>query len=414
MDFRSDFPLLSNQANGHPIAYLDNAATSQKPQVVLDAITDFYTKTNANVHRGVYRMAEEATALYEAGRETVRRFLNAASTEEIIFTHGTTEGLNVVAQMMIENVLEPGDTVVVSESEHHSNIVPWQIVGKRQGTGMKYIPVDETGTLKLDELDKLFTFGAKVLAIQYASNATGIVHDLPAIIARAKANGMLVVIDAAQAAPHFPIDVQALGCDFLAFSGHKTFGPTGIGVLYGRKELLEKYEPVLGGGEMISRVHRDESTWAALPHKFEAGTPHIAGVAGLKAAVEYIEQVGWEALRKIEDDLLHYAWEKLSAVPSLRLHRPQPFDIRHSTFDIPTSLPIFPFSLSDVHPHDIAQILDEQGVCVRAGHHCTQILHRTWDVPATCRASLSLYNTREEVDRLHAGLVLAQRTFRTS
>ncbi len=412
MDFRSDFPLLSNQANGHPIAYLDNAATSQKPQVVLDAISNFYTKTNANVHRGVYRMAEESTALYEAGRETVRQFLNASSVEEIIFTHGTTEGLNIVAQMMIENVLEPGDTVVVSESEHHSNIVPWQIVGKRQGTGVKYIPVDALGNLRLDTLDNLFDAQAKVLSIQYASNATGIIHDLQTIIARAKANGMIVVVDAAQAAPHFPIDVQALGCDFLAFSGHKTFGPTGIGVLYGRKELLEKYEPILGGGEMISRVGQDESTWANLPHKFEPGTPHIAGVAGLKAAIQYIGQVGWETIRKIEDDLLRYGWEKLSAIESLKLYRPDPsLGIRNSSLGIPFSLPIFPFSLGNAHPHDIASVLDGFGICVRAGHHCTQILHRTWNVPATCRASLSFYNTKEEIDRLVEGLQEVEKTF---
>lgn len=408
MDFRSDFPLLSNQANGHPIAYLDNAATSQKPQMVLDAINGFYTQTNANVHRGVYRMAEESTALYEAGRETIRRFLNASSTEEIIFTHGTTEGINVVAQMMIENVLEPGDTVVVSESEHHSNIVPWQIVGKRQGTGVKYIPVDEFGNLKLENLDDLFDAQAKVLSIQYASNATGIIHDLPLLIAKAKEKGMVVVVDAAQAAPHFPIDVLSLGCDFLAFSGHKTFGPTGIGVLYGRKELLEKYEPILGGGEMISRVGRDESTWADLPHKFEPGTPHIAGVAGLKAAIEYIDQIGWETIRTIEDELMLYAFDKLSEIKNLKLHTSPASSSQPLA---PSHLPIFPFSMGNTHPHDIASVLDSEGICVRAGHHCTQILHRAWNVPATCRASLSFYNTKEEIDRLAAGLMQAAETF---
>jgi cysteine desulfurase / selenocysteine lyase len=397
---RRDFPLLRQRIHGKPLVYLDNAATTQKPQAVLDALVHYYVEENSNVHRGVHSLSGRATDSYEAARETARRFLNAADANEIVFVRGTTEGINLVAQTLGRTLVGVGDEIVISEMEHHSNIVPWQILGEQKGAKLRVIPVSDTGELLLDEFERLLNDRTKVVAIAHVSNVLGTINPIAEVVRLAKARGITVVVDGAQAVAHMPVDVQALGCDFYAFSGHKIFGPTGVGVLYGRKALLESMPVYQGGGGMIGRVTFERTTFADLPYKFEAGTPHIAGAIGLAAALDYLTAIGIERVAAYEDELLKYATRALTEVPGLRL-----------TGTAPAKASVLSFVLGDVHPHDVGTILDREGVAVRAGHHCCQPLMARLGVPATARASLALYNTREDVDVLVAALRTVREVF---
>ena len=397
---RRDFPILRQRVHGKPLVYLDNAATTQKPQAVLDALVHYYVEDNSNVHRGVHSLSGRATDSYEAARETARRFLNAADPNEIVFVRGTTEAINLVAQTLGRTLVGAGDEIVISEMEHHSNIVPWQILVEQQGAKLRVIPVSDTGELLLDEFERLLNDRTKVVAIAHVSNVLGTINPVAQIVRLARARGITVVVDGAQAVAHMPVDVQALGCDFYAFSGHKIFGPTGVGVLYGRKSLLESMPVYQGGGGMIGRVTFERTTFADLPYKFEAGTPHIAGAIGLAAALDYLTAIGIERVAAYEDELLKYATRALTEVPGLRL-----------TGTAPAKASVLSFVLGDVHPHDVGTILDREGVAVRAGHHCCQPLMARLGVPATARASLALYNTREDVDTLVAALRTVQEVF---
>ena len=401
---RADFPIFEHPVHGKPLAYLDSAASAQKPRQVLEAMRDFYETSYANIHRGVYDLAERSTDAYEGAREKARAFVNAASAREIVFTRNVTAALNAVAYGWGLDNLGPGDLVVVTEMEHHSNFVPWQYVAKRSGAELAAIPVDpKTGELLLDELDALAERGRlKVLAVTYVSNSLGTVNPVERLVDWARGRDAIVVVDAAQAAPHRPVDVQALGADFLGFTGHKMCGPTGIGVLWGRRELLERMSPFELGGHMIRKVTLGETTWNELPHKFEAGTAPIAEAVGLGAAIDYVEEIGVETIERHERELLDYALPKLAEVPGLRLFGPAP-DRRAG---------IVSFELEGVHPHDVAQILDWEGVAVRAGHHCNQPLMAKLGVPATTRASFYVYTVPEEIDRLVEGLQKAKETFK--
>jgi cysteine desulfurase / selenocysteine lyase len=400
---RADFPIFEHEVNGKPLAYLDSAASAQKPRQVLDAIRDFYETSYANVHRGVYKLAEDATAGYEGARAKVAGFLNAPSEREVIFTRSATEGINLVAYAWGLDNLGPGDLVLVTEMEHHSNFVPWQYVARRAGAELAAIPVDpETGELVLDDLDALADGGRlKVLAVTYVSNSLGTVNPVEQLVGWAHEREAIVVLDAAQAAPHRTVDVQALGCDFLGFTGHKMCGPTGIGVLWGRRELLERMSPFELGGHMIRKVTLEETTWNELPHKFEAGTAPIAEAVGLGAAIDYVGEIGLDSIERHEQELLDYALPRLAEVPGLRLFGP-PADRRAG---------IVSFELEGIHPHDVAQILDWEGVAVRAGHHCNQPLMAKLGLPATTRASFYVYTLPEEVDRLVDGLRKVRETF---
>ena len=397
---RRDFPILRQRIHGKPLVYLDNAATTQKPQAVLDALVRYYVEENANVHRGVHSLSGRATDSYEAARETARRFLNAADPNEIVFVRGTTEGINLVAQSFGRTHVGAGDEIVISEMEHHSNIVPWQLLCEEKHARLRVIPVTDEGELVLDAYERLLTDRTKIVAIAHVSNVLGTVNPLSEIIRLAKARGIAVVVDGAQAVAHMPVDVQALGCDFYVFSGHKIFGPTGIGVLHGRKPLLESMPVYQGGGGMIGRVTFERTTFADLPYKFEAGTPHIAGAIGLAAALDYLTGIGIERVAAYEDELLTYATSALSAVPGLRM-----------TGTASAKASVLSFVLGEIHPHDVGTILDREGVAVRAGHHCCQPLMARLGVPATARASLALYNTREDVDALVAALRAVQEVF---
>jgi cysteine desulfurase / selenocysteine lyase len=399
---RADFPIFEQEIHGHPLAYLDSAASSQKPRQVLDAMTELYETSYANIHRGVYDLGERATEAYEGAREKARGFINADSTREVVFTRNVTAALNLVAYAWGLDNLGPGDVVLVTEMEHHSNFVPWQYIAKRTGAEFAAIPVDGEGELQLDQLDSLAASGQiKVLACTCVSNSLGTVNPVETLIQWAHEQGAIAVVDAAQAAPHRGVDVQALGCDFLGFTGHKMCGPTGIGVLWGRRELLERMSPFELGGHMIRKVTVEETTWNELPHKFEAGTAPIAEAVGLGAAIDYVTEVGLDALESYEHELLDYALPRLGEVPGVRLFGP-PADRRAG---------IVSFEVEGVHPHDVAQILDWEGVAVRAGHHCNQPLMRRLGVPATTRASFYLYTVPEEVDRLVAGLHKVRKTF---
>lgn len=400
LNLRNRFPLLASQQN-KDLAYLDNAASTQKPDVVLAAMDEFQKSAYANVHRGVYKIAEEATAAYEGTRQTVAKFLNAREPAEIIFTKNATESLNLVAQSYAQ-LLRPGDGVLLTQMEHHSNLVPWQQVAKRYKLKLEFVPVADDGRLDMATLDKLLGRGVKVVSISAMSNVLGTIPDLPAIIERAHEVGAIVIVDAAQAVPHQPFDVQALGCDFLAFTGHKIFGPSGIGALYGKRALLEAMPPFLFGGHMINEVQWHDSTWAELPSKFEAGTPPITEVVGLGAAITFVNELGWSAIQKHEAELATYALSALMRVPSLKIIGPT---------DALSRGPVFSFTVEGVHAHDLASVLDEANVAVRAGHHCAQPLHRRFGLAATTRASFSIYNTKEEVDRLVAGIERAQKLF---
>jgi len=387
---RADFPILNQQVHGHPLVYLDNAATSQKPRVVIDTLRRYYEQDNANVHRGIHELSHRATLAYEGARARAARFLNAAGPEEIIFTRGTTEGINLVANTWGAAHLRPGDRILLTEMEHHSNLVPWQLLAARTGARLTFLPVTgDEGLLDLAQLDRLLTPGVKLFAFTHISNTLGTVNPVEELCARARAVGAVTLVDAAQSAGHRPLDVQALGCDFLAFSGHKICGPTGIGVLWGRRALLEAMPPWQGGGDMISSVDYHESRWNTLPHKFEAGTPHIAGAIGLAAAMDYLDTVGRDRIWRHDQDLARYAYERLSRFPGVRLFGPRT-----------GRAGVLSFLLDDIHAHDVVTVADQFGVALRGGHHCNQPLMKKLGVTATARASFYFYNTPAEVDRL--------------
>ena len=390
---RRDFPILRQHVRGKPLVYLDNAATTQKPQAVIDALVGFYTADNANVHRGVHLLSERATAAFEQARATVRHFLGAADTTEIVFVRGATEGINLVARTWGRAHLAPGDEVLVSTLEHHSNIVPWQMVCGETGAVLRVIPVNDCGELLMDEFDALFGDRTRLVSIVHVSNALGTVNPIREIVRRAHARGVPVLVDGAQAVSHLPVDVQQLDCDFYVFSGHKVFGPTGIGVLYGKSRLLETMPPYQGGGDMISSVTFERTDYNSVPYRFEAGTPDIAGAIGLAAALEYVTAVGLDRIRAHERDLLAYATACLSSVPGVRLIGPAG-----------DKAAIVSFVMEGVHPHDIGTIVDRDGVAIRTGHHCCQPLMRRLGVDATARASFAFYNTPGEIDALAAAL----------
>ena len=386
---REDFPILRRQIRGRPLTYLDNAATTQKPTAVLDALADYYTTSNANVHRGVHLLSEIATEAHEAAREKVRAFFNAASREEIVFTRNSTEGINLVAHAFGRWRVGVDDEVVISAMEHHSNIVPWQLLCEERGARLRVAPIDDSGELILDALDALLGPRTRLLAVTHMSNALGTINPIEAIVRMAHAKDVPVLVDGSQAAYHMPVDVRALDCDFYVATGHKLYGPTGIGVLYGRRALLEAMPPFLGGGDMIKSVTFERSTWNELPYKFEAGTPDIAGAVGLGTALDYINSVGLSAVSEHERSLLAYGTEALQDVPGVRI--------------IGTArqkASILSFVMEGIHPHDIGTIVDQEGVAIRTGHHCAQPVMERFGVPATARASLAMYNTRQDVDVL--------------
>ena len=397
---RADFPILHRQVHGKPLVYLDNAATTQKPQAVIDALSRYYCEANANVHRGVHFLSGIATDAYENARSKVRAFFNAGSEREIVFTRNATESINLVAQAFVRPRLQAGDEVLISAMEHHSNIVPWQLVCDERGAKLRVAPIDDRGELILDELERLLSDRTRILAITHMSNALGTVNPIATIVKLAHAREIPVLVDGSQAAYHLPVDVRALGVDFYAATGHKLYGPTGIGVLYGREALLEAMPPFLGGGDMIASVTFQKSTWNVLPYKFEAGTPHIEGAVGLGAAIDYINRIGLPAMAAHERGLLAYGTRMLESIPGIRL--------------IGTArekASILSFVMDDVHPHDIGTIVDREGVAIRTGHHCAQPVMERFGIPATARASLAMYNTREELDALGAALEKVREVF---
>ncbi len=398
---RADFPLLRGEMRGKPMVFLDSAASSQKPKAVLEALEYYYEHQNANVHRGVYELSQQATDAFELGRERARKFLNAGSLEEVIFVRGTTEGINLVASSFGRRFLNSGDEVLISAMEHHSNIVPWQLICEQMGANLKVIPVDENGELILSEFDRLVNDRTKIVAITHVSNTLGTINPVEAIIAKAHERGIPVLLDGAQAAPHLKVDVQALDVDFYTFSGHKVFGPTGIGILYGKKKWLEEMPPYQGGGEMIATVSFEKTTFNELPHKFEAGTPDISGAVGLGVALEYIEAIGQEAIAQHEHELLEYATEKLLAIDGLRI-----------IGTAKNKASVISFLIDGTHPYDVGTLLDKQGIAVRTGHHCTQPLMDRYGIPGTVRASFALYNNQEDVDKLIAGVERAAKMLR--
>jgi cysteine desulfurase/selenocysteine lyase len=399
---RREFPILDQEVNGRPLAYLDSAASSQKPNAVIDAISYYYRHDNANVHRGLYDLSRRATDRFEEARATMASFVNAREPAEIVFTRGATEGLNLVASAWGGANLKAGDEILLSVLEHHSNIVPWQLIAQRTGAVLRYLDIDDEGRIILEQLDTLLTERTKVVAIGHISNSLGTIHPIKLIAARAHAVGAIVVVDGAQGAPHVQVDVQDLDCDFYAISSHKMCGPMGIGLLYGRRALLDAMPPYHGGGEMIQFVYPDYSTYAPIPNKFEAGTPNVAGAIGMATAADYLTGIGRDALMEYEHHLVTYGLDALRSVPGLRVFGPSTPQDR---------IAVFSFELGGVHPHDVATILDDAGVAVRAGHHCTQLLMRRLCVPATTRASCYLYSTTEEIDRLVEALHEARRVF---
>jgi cysteine desulfurase/selenocysteine lyase len=397
---REDFPILRRHVHERPLVYLDNAATTQKPQTVIDRLVRYYSEENANIHRGVHALSVEATDAYDAARERLRGFLNAAEAREVVFVRGATEAVNLVAATYGRAAVGAGDEVVVSEMEHHSNIVPWQMLCEEKGARLRVIPITDAGELRLDEYERLLGPRTRLVSVTHVSNALGTINPVEDIIGLAHDRGIPVLIDGAQAVAHMPVDVRALGCDFYVFSGHKVFGPTGIGVLYGRAALLEAMPPYQGGGDMIRSVTFERTLYNDVPYRFEAGTPHIAGALGLAAAIEYVTAIGFDRVSPHEHDLLAYGTAALSEIPGLRL-----------TGTAPRKAGTLAFVMDDIHPHDLGTILDRGGIAIRAGHHCCQPLMARLGVPATARASFALYNTREEIDVLAASLRTAQAVF---
>lgn len=399
---RADFPILTREVNGRPLVYLDSAATTQKPVQVLDALDDYYRRHNANVHRGAYALAEEATSLYEGARVKVARFINAATPDEVAFVRGTTSALNTIAYGWGLNHLRPGDRVVLTTMEHHANVVPWQLVARHTGAELVYLPLGSDYLVDVSEIDSVVDERVKVVSVSGMSNVLGSLGPVKAAVAAAHAVGAIAVVDAAQLVPHHPTDVQALGADFIAFSAHKMLGPTGVGALWGRRDRLEEMEPAEGGGEMIRDVQLHSSTWADVPHKFEAGTPPIAQAVGFGAAVDYLTAIGMDRVRDHERALTRYALDRLATIPDLKVYGPDDVTQRGGAVS---------FTLADIHPHDLATILDQSGVAVRAGHHCAKPLMRHLDVPATARASFYVYNIPAEVEVLVEALHEARRLF---
>ena len=399
---RKDFPILKRKIKGYPLAYLDNAATTQKPKSVIDAITNFYENHNSNVSRGVYTLAEEATEIYESGRDAVANFIGTEESGSIIFTSGTTESINLVASAWGQKNLKKGDRIILTEMEHHSNIVPWQLAAQSYGIELVYWPITPEGRLNLLQLEELLTNSVKLLAFTMVSNVLGSINPVEQITEIAHSHGVPVLVDSAQAASRMSIKVSEWDCDFLAFSGHKVYGPTGIGVLYAKKERMEEMIPFKGGGGMIRNVEKQSSTWALPPQKFEAGTPPIAQVPGLKAALEYLEKYGIKEIERHDNELTKHALNQLTEFPDLELYGPN--EIKNRTG-------VLSFNLQNVHPHDVAQVLDEKGIALRAGHHCTQVLHQRLGVTATVRMSFGIYNNYSEIDRMISTLDQAREIF---
>jgi len=390
---RQDFPILGRKVHGKPLAYLDNAATTQKPRAVIDTISRYYESENANIHRGVYLLSQEATAAYESARERIARFINAAESREIIFTRGTTESINLVASSWGRTGLKTGDEIIVTAMEHHSNIVPWQLIAEQTGAKLRVIPIDDRGQLLMDQYEKLLSDRTRIVSVVQLSNSLGTINDVKTIAAMAHKRGAVVLADGAQWVAHFPSDVRDWDVDFYAFSSHKIFGPTGIGVLYGKARLLNAMPPYQGGGDMISSVTFEKTTYNDLPHKFEAGTPHISGAIGLGAAIDYVQGVGLAAMHDHEQKLLDYAQNRLAEIPGVRL-----------VGTAAHKASVISFVLKDIHPHDIGAVLDAEGVAIRTGHHCCQPVMDRFQIPATARASLAFYNTMQDVDALIEGV----------
>ena len=404
-NIRKDFPILERKVGDNkPLVYLDNASTTQKPKQVIDAITNYYNNYNANIHRAVYSIAQEATDAYELTRDKITKFLNIPKREEVIFVRGTTEAINLVAYSWGRKNIEKGDIIVTTEYEHHSNIVPWQLLAGEKGAKLEYIGIDDNGELILDQLDKYLATGkVKLVTFSLVSNVLGTISDIDTIMSKCKKAGVRTLIDGAQAVPHMKVDIQKLGCDFFAFSAHKMLGPTGIGTLWVRKDILETMDPFHGGGDMIREVHKYETTWNDLPYKFEAGTPNIADVIGFGVAIDYLSSIGMDKVREHEIELTKYALEKLSKVKDLKIY---------GTKDISKRGGVISFNFADIHPHDVAQIIDEEGIAVRSGHHCAQVLMERLDVAATSRASFYIYNTKADVDSLVNSLEKVARIFK--
>ena len=390
---RKNFPALTREVKGKPLVYFDNAATTQKPQAVIDALVDYYSNYNANIHRGIHTLAEEATAAFEATRDTAQQFINAESREQIIFTSGTTEGINLVAQTWGRQNIKAGDEIIISNMEHHSNIVPWYILAQEKGAVLRVIPINERGELMMDEFEKLLCEKTKLVSIVHVSNALGTINPVKTIIEKAHAVGAVVLVDGAQSSVHLDIDVQDLDCDFFVLSSHKIYGPTGVGVLYGKKNLLESMPPYQGGGEMIKEVYFDNITYADLPYKFEAGTPNIADTVAFKAALDFTKAVGKDNIRQHENELLRYATQQLEQINGLRI-----------IGKAKDKISVISFVVDKVHPQDLGILLDNRGIAVRTGHHCAQPLMDCYRIPGTTRASFAMYNTKEEIDALIAGL----------
>jgi len=397
---REDFPILEQMVYGKPLVYLDNAATSQKPRVVIDELTQYYSTDNSNIHRGVHLLSERATASYEAARVKAQRFINAAESKEVIFTRGTTEAINLVANSYGRANVKAGDEILITAMEHHSNIVPWQILCDEKGARLRVAPINDEGELILEELAALINRKTKIISLVHVSNALGTINPIRAVVEIAHRHEVPVMIDGAQAAPHIRLDVQELDCDFYAFSGHKVYGPTGIGVLYGKAELLDAMPPYQGGGDMIASVAFDKTTYNTLPYKFEAGTPNIAGTIGLGAAIDYVNKLGIERIARYEHELLEYGTEALSQISGLRL-----------IGTAKEKAGVLSFVLDGVHPHDVGTILDREGIAIRTGHHCAMPLMNRFGIPATARASLAFYNTRKEIDALVEGIHKVKEVF---
>ncbi len=402
---RKDFPILQRKVrNDKSLVYLDNAATTQKPIQVINAISDFYTNHNSNIHRAVHALAEEATEAYEMTRDKVAQFLNIKDRQEIVFVRGTTEAINLVAYTWGRQNIKEGDIIVTTEYEHHSNIVPWQLLTQEKKAKLEYIGIDDNGELILNHLDQFLATGkVKLVAVSQMSNVLGTITDVASIVEKCKKAGVLVLVDGAQSVPHMKVDLSTMGCDFFAFSGHKMLGPTGVGVLWAKKELLEQMAPFHGGGDMIREVHKYETTWNDLPYKFEAGTPNIADVIGFAAAIDYLNNLGMDYVRAHEVEITKYALDKLSKINGIKLY---------GTPDISKRGGVISFNFADIHPHDLATIIDEDGIAIRSGHHCAQVLMEKLDIAATSRASFYIYNTKEEVDVLINSLARAARLFK--
>lgn len=398
-EIRKQFPILHQQVNGKQLVYLDNAATSQKPIKVIEALDQYYRQYNSNVHRGVHTLGTKATDAYEGARDKVRKFINARSIEEVVFTRGTTTALNMIASSYGMDHVKEGDEIVISYMEHHSNIIPWQQVAKKKGATLKYLPLQEDGTISLEDAEKTITPNTKIVSVMYVSNVLGTINPVKELAKIAHKNGAIMVVDGAQSAPHMKVDVQDLDCDFYALSSHKMCGPTGVGVMYGKKEILENMEPAEFGGEMIDFVDLYESTWKELPWKFEAGTPIIGGAIGLGAAIDFLEEIGMDNIEKHEHELAQYAMERMSTIEGITIYGP-----KHRAG-------LVTFNIEDVHPHDVATVLDVEGIAIRAGHHCAQPLMRWLKASATARASFYLYNTKDEIDTFVESLVKTKEYF---